>query len=54
MRDRHQQLPQVHGREPGKLDHLRLVLGSVEGLPGSCWPVLEGICFGRQIMKEAK
>jgi hypothetical protein len=39
--DRRQQLPQVHGRESGQPDHLRMVPGSAQGMPGRGWPVLE-------------
>jgi hypothetical protein len=42
MCDRRQQLPQVHGREPRQLDHLWMVLGPAQGVPGRGWSVLEG------------
>lgn len=34
LRAGRQQLPLLHGPEPGRPDHLRLVFGSAEGLPG--------------------
>jgi hypothetical protein len=41
VRNRCQQLPQVHGREPGQPDHLRMVPGPAQGVPAGRWTVLE-------------
>lgn len=42
VRAGHPELQEVHGREPGFVDHLRLVPRPAEGLPAGCQPVLSG------------
>lgn len=57
LRERSAGVQEVHGRESGKPDHLWMVLGSTQGLPGCGKPILraEGMQWhqGRRLMKRA-